>query len=88
MSKDKQIEENNSCCNSCMHRQVCWQYDNSTLACSHHKDEREYRKTSDVAVETLREVEKIIRKHSKVPQYDLMFDIYKLKQKHESEGKK
>ena len=47
MSRDKQIEESNSCCNSCIHRFVCFQCDDDTLVCSQHKDERNYRKASD-----------------------------------------
>lgn len=45
-----------------------------------------YRKSTDVAKEIFANVEKVIRKHYKLPQYNLMCDIYKLKKKYESEG--
>lgn len=51
MSRDKQIEESNSCCNSCIHRFVCLQCDDNTLVCSQYKNKRNYRKASDVAKE-------------------------------------
>lgn len=49
---NKQIEEKDQgICKSCIHYNVCWQCDENTLACSHYKDEKEYRKVSQEGAE-------------------------------------
>ena len=38
---NKQIEEkDHGICKHCFHRNVCWQCDNNTLACSHYAEEK------------------------------------------------
>ena len=83
MSRDKQIEENNSCCNSCIHRFVCFQCDDDTLVCSQYKDEGDYRKASDVAREIF---EKIFTECVDYYGYIVQPKLADLKKKYESEG--